>query len=130
VLIIFAIMLSACARSSPAGQPDLEGTTWVLKTYNQNHPIVGRQPTIQFEDGQVSGATGCNHYGGSYQVNGSAISIEALFWTEMACMEPEGVMEQELAYLDLLGNAQRFELVDGVLTIFAGAQQTLAFEKQ
>jgi heat shock protein HslJ len=123
-------MLSACAGISPTGQPDLEGTTWVLTAFNQNRPIEGTQPTITFEDGQVSGNAGCNSYGGSYQVKEDAISFDALFWTEMACMEPEGVMEQELAYLEVLGAAQRFELVGGVLTIFAGPQQTLTFETQ
>ena len=102
----------------------------MLITFNENLPIEGRQPTIQFEDSQVSGTTGCNSYGGSYQVKVDAISFEALFNTEMACMEPEGLMDQEQAYLELLGTAQRFELVDGVLTIFAGPQQTLAFERQ
>jgi hypothetical protein len=45
-------------------------------------------------------------------------------------MDPEGIMEQEGTYLELLGVAQRFELIDGVLTIFAGPQQSLTFERQ
>ena len=130
LITIFTIMMSACVGGSPASEPNLEDTTWLLMTYNDTRPIDGTQPTIQFEDGQVSGNAGCNSYGGSYQVKGDAISFEALFNTEMACMEPEGLMDQEQAYLELLGTAQRFELVDGVLTIFAGPQQTLAFERQ
>jgi heat shock protein HslJ len=130
IISIFAIMLSACAGSSPTSQSDLEGTTWVLTALNQNRPIEGTQPSITFEDGQVSGNASCNSYGGGYQVNGDAISFDALFNTEMYCMEPEGTMDQEQTYLELLGSAQRFELVDGVLTIFAGPQQTLTFERQ
>ncbi|MCJ7703894.1 MAG: META domain-containing protein [Anaerolineales bacterium] len=99
-------------------------------TYNDNHPIEGTQPTLQFEDGQVTGNASCNHYSGSYQINGDMISFDALFSTEMACMEPEGVMNQERIYLDLLMSADRSELSasEDVLTIFAGSHQILTFE--
>ena len=102
----------------------------MLTTYNDARPIDGALPTMEFEDGQVSGTTGCNHYSGSYQINGNAISFDALFSTEMACMDPEGVMEQERIYLELLGSADRFELSDSedVLTIYAGPHQILTFE--
>jgi len=129
-IIILAIMLSACAGNSLASESNLEGMTWLLTGYNDTHPIEGTQPTLQFEDGQVSGNASCNHYGGSYQIKGDAISFNAIFHTEMGCTDPEGVMEQERTYLELLGAAQRFDLVDGVLTIFAGPQQALTFEKQ
>jgi heat shock protein HslJ len=130
ILTICAIIMSACAEIGPADQPDLEETTWELMTYNDNHPIEGAQPTLQFEDGQVSGNASCNHYSGSYQINGDKISFDALFSTEMACMDPEGVMEQERIYLELLGSADRFELSDSedVLTIYAGPHQILTFE--
>ena len=125
---IFAIMLSACAGSSPTGQFDLEGTTWMLATFNQNRPIEDTQPTIKFEDGQVSGNAGCNSYDGNYQVKGDSISFDTLYMTEMGCMEPEGVMNQELTYLELLGAAQRFELVGGVLRIITDSEQTMTFQ--
>ena len=125
---IFAIMLSACAWSSSTGQPDLEGTTWVLTAFNQNHPIEGTQPTITIEDGQVSGNASCNLFGGSCQVKRDAISFSDLYATEMYCMDPEGIMEQERTYLEQLGVAQRFELVDGILTIFTELEQTMTFQ--
>jgi heat shock protein HslJ len=130
IIPMFAIMLSACAEGSLAGQPGLEGTSWVLTEFNDKNPIEGTQPTIHFEDAQVSGKASCNSYGGSYEVKGDAISFSALFQTEMFCADPEGVMEQERTYLELLGSAQRFEVVDGVLTLFAGPQNTLTFDRQ
>jgi len=128
IITIFAILLSACVGSSPTSKPNLEDTTWVLTAYNDNHPIEGTQPSIQFENGQVSGNASCNHYGGSYQIKGDAISFSDLFNTEMACMDPDGVMEQEQIYLDLLRSASRFELVDYLLTLFAGPNQILTFQ--
>jgi heat shock protein HslJ len=129
-ITFFMILLSSCTQSSREVQPALEGTTWILTSYNNKRPIEGTQPTIQFKDSQVSGKASCNHYGGNYQVKGNAINFDGLFNTEMACQDPEGVMEQEQTYLKLLKAAQRFELVDGSLTIFSGSQDTLTFEKQ
>jgi len=124
---ILAIVLSSCIRDNAAGQPDFGDATWVLTSYNENRPIEDTQPTLQFKEGQISGNAGCNHYGGSYHIKGDALSFTDLFNTEMACIEPEGVMEQEQIYLELLRSSERFELVDGVLTIFTSQQQTLTF---
>ena len=89
VAFIIATLLSACGGSNSIDISQLEGHTWVLTTYNDNQPISGHQPTLQFEDGQVSGTTGCNHFGGSYQIEGDSIRFEALFNTEMACLDPK-----------------------------------------
>jgi hypothetical protein len=102
----------------------------MLIAYNDSPPVVGGQPTIQFDDGVVSGTTGCNHYGGSYQIEGDAITFGDLFRTEIACSEPEGVMDQERVYFDLLASADRFTVSDGVLTIFAAGSPILTFEEQ
>jgi len=126
--MILAIQVSACVASSQAVLSELESTTWVLNTLNNNRPIDDIQLTIHFEDGQISGSAGCNSYGSSYRIKGDAISFSGLFSTEMACMEPEGIMEQERIYLELLHSATRFELVDGVLTIFVGESPSLIFE--
>ena len=75
IFYIFAVLLSACVDS----QSNLDGTSWVLITYNDILPIEGAKPTLQFDSGQVLGNTGCNHYGGDYQIKGDAISISALF---------------------------------------------------
>jgi heat shock protein HslJ len=132
ILIICSLLflLNACIRSSDVGVVDLEGRTWVLTSYTDIQPVVGHQPTLQFEDGQVSGTTGCNHYGGSYQLEGDSIRFEALFSTEMACLDPDGLMEQEQVYLGLLRAINRFEMNDLELSLFTEAGQDLVFEIQ
>ncbi len=125
VIYIVAMLLTACGGSGAADQSaSLDGTSWVLTAFNKNRPLDGREPTISFEDGQASGTTGCNSYGGGYQLKGDQLSFDAMFMTEMFC---EDVADQESVYLELLGQAERFEVVDGVLTIFCGPQQTLTF---
>ena len=108
----------------------LSGETWVLTTFNNQQPISGHQPSLQFDTGQISGNTGCNHYGGTYQIEGDSIRFEGIYSTEMACLDPEDLMEQERVYLDLLRVADQFELADGVLMFSAESNPILVFEIQ
>ena len=86
-----AIMLVACGWS---GGNSLNGTTWQLHSIGRFSPIPDSLTTISFENGQVSGRGGCNQFGGKYHINGNVITVEELYMTEMACLSPEGVMEQ------------------------------------
>jgi heat shock protein HslJ len=110
--------------------PRLSGETWVLTTINNQQPISDHQPSLQFDAGQISGNTGCNHYGGIYQIEGDSIRFEGVYSTEMACLDPEGLMDQERVYLDLLRVADQFELADNVLTFSAESNPILVFEIQ
>ena len=124
-LYIVAMLLTACGGAG-AEETSLEGTEWVLTSYNKNTPLPGSEPTLRFEGGEVSGMASCNQYGGSYDGSGGELNFGAMFMTEMWCGD-DGVMDQEAAYLELLGAAERYEIVDGVLTIFSGPQGTLTF---
>jgi heat shock protein HslJ len=127
--LLSIILLSACGGGDDSAA-QLEGTSWVMTSYLGVSPIEGTQATIVFEEGQVSGIASCNHYGGSYEVKGDTIWFGDMAVTEMYCMEPDGVMDQEAVFMRLLGVAERFEVVDGVLTIFADWEQTITFERQ
>ncbi|MGC9334802.1 MAG: META domain-containing protein [Anaerolineae bacterium] len=109
----------------PAGaQPSLEGTTWTLFSFIEPNPaedipapvplsldvLPGTEVTATFSDGQVAGSTGCNSYGGSYSLEAGSLAVGDLFQTEMACLEPEGVMEQESHYLDVLRYATQADV--------------------
>ncbi|WAI01921.1 META domain-containing protein [Methanogenium organophilum] len=102
---------------------NLGGTEWMLTGYNNGaggfvSVLTGTAVTAAFsEDGQISGTAGCNSYSGAYVVTGSAISIGPLAMTEMYCMDPEGVMAQESAYLAAVQAAASFRVGPGDLTI-------------
>ena len=76
------------------------------------------QPELTVSDGMASGTTGCNSFGGEFELNGSALAVSGLFWTEIGC-EP-GVMDQEAFILEVLMQADRLEIEGERLTIFAG----------
>jgi heat shock protein HslJ len=107
---------------------DLPQSLWILTTYNGQEPIASHQPTLQFKLGQVSGTTGCNHYSGTYHVEGDSIRFEGIFSTEMACLEPEGLMDQERIYLELLQTVDQYELEADRLRFFAESNPALIFE--
>ena len=124
VITWVVIMLVACGWT---GGDALNGTTWELYSIGKYSPIAGSKTTIQFDNGQVHGLGGCNQYGGEYQVSGNRLSFDKLYMTEMACMSPEGVMDQESTFLRFLGNAQRFEIMNGQLQILRSDGETLTF---
>jgi hypothetical protein len=48
----------------------------------------------------------------------------------MACLEPEGVMDQELMFVGFLGDAKTFRFGDGGLQIFGSDGEALTFVPQ
>jgi heat shock protein HslJ len=92
----------------------LAGTEWDVTMFNNGQEAVvgvieGSEITALFgEDGELSGSAGCNQYIGSYTVDGNTIQIGQLGSTMRFCAEPEGVMEQEQAFLAALQSAATF----------------------
>ena len=120
LFMVFTVLtVAACVTSGSA----LEENKWSLKSYGeQSNPeqvLEGTEVTVTFDsrEGQVSGSGGCNTYFASYEVKGNNLSISDLAWTEMACISPVGVMEQEQEFLSLLGDAESFQVDDTSLTI-------------
>jgi heat shock protein HslJ len=118
-----AVMLVACGGTS--GDP-LNNTSWELYSIGQYSPIPDSTLTIQFEDGQVSGNGGCNSYSGEYRVSGDKLKLEMLASTLRACVDT-AMMEQETIFMGALGEAQRFEIVDGQLLVYGSDGEALTF---
>jgi len=123
VITWIAIMLAACGGTG--GDP-LNNTSWELAAIGEQSPLAGTTITLSFEDGLAGGTSGCNSYGGAYQVNGDKIEFQEFEATLMACLDT-GVMEQETAYLGTLGEAQRFEMSEGQLQIYGSGGEALTF---
>ncbi|MFC2035082.1 DUF4382 domain-containing protein [Chloroflexota bacterium] len=117
-------------------ETSLEDTVWVLQSYgepgNLNDIITDTEITTEFlsSEGTVKGSAGCNSYFGSYEVEGGQLSIPGpIGATEMYCMEPEGVMDQEQQYLTILGAAESYKIEDDKLQINCG-EQVLIFNQK
>lgn len=125
---ILTLSLAGCCRVA-SGDP-LDGTSWELTAYRKSKPIAGTTVTATFDDGRIHGSSGCNIYSGSYRVRRDTISVSELAWTEMACLEPDGVMEQEMLVMGFLSDARTFRLDEGQLQIFQSDGEALTFVLQ
>lgn len=124
--ILLALLLSGCSLLS-GSSTSLEGE-WLLQAgTNQGAaiPIVaGSKITLKVDGTQAGGSAACNLYGGTIQIDGSAIAISALSMTEMACPEPQ--MASESAYLAALPRVTTATRNGNSLTL-AGPQVELRF---
>jgi heat shock protein HslJ len=114
-LILFDASGNESARFMMIDQT-LASSSWHVIGYNNGKGgvvsvILGSEITANFgEDGLLSGTAGCNHYTARYETEGDSIQSETAEVTEMACLEPEGVMEQERLYLAALAKADTYRI--------------------
>ena len=129
VLLLVGLVLAGCSLS-PADSSTLAGTQWVLVTLGGKAPLAGATvPSAEFTADQISGSTGCNHYFGTYEASGSDLTLGAVASTEMACLQPEGVMDQEQAFLAALASVTSYRLAGAGLELLDGAGNVvLSFE--
>jgi heat shock protein HslJ len=112
-----------------AARTSIEGIWSVVGYNNGEHAVVSVLPetelTVRFgENARVTGMAGCNRYFADYQVRDGAISIGAVGTTRMACPDPEGVMEQESAFLAALENSATLQLGADRLTLRSAGGST------
>ena len=91
---------------------------WSLLSYNNGRQAMvsilnDTEITALFEDGRLRGHSGCNRYTTTYQTDGGLVSIPPPVGTRMLCQEPEGLMDQETRYLELLPSATTYLIRDG-----------------
>lgn len=145
VIVVACIVTAGCTAgtSTPGTAAGLTGVSWSLDTYlADNGTLIPALPksevTARFDDdGKVVGSAGCNQYGSDYHLDGTVLSISPPISTKMYCSEPEGLMEQEARFLELLASAaecqienNRLEIIDAsgapVLTFMKGIPIDLA----
>lgn len=119
-LILLLVFLFGC---SPVAT-DLADTEWELTSLDGKDLIVGTAITLNFTDEYLGGQMGCNGYGGTpdsgkyHAKSDGTFTLGSPFaMTVQLCTEPEGIMEQEAAYIEALMSAMNFRIVDNRLEI-------------
>jgi heat shock protein HslJ len=118
--ILILVTLLGCSQKTD----ELVGTNWKLVSLNGKDLIEGTTITLNFADGYLYGEMDCNGYGGSHDGGQYRATDDGTFELDLPlavtlqlCNEPEGIMEQEYAYIEALGNAAYFQIVDNYLEI-------------
>lgn len=133
LVILAAFALTACGGKTADSAADLEGTKWTLLSYgtpDSPQVLVGdTEITLEFDvaGGQINGSAGCNSYFGDIEIKGDKLSVGMVGSTEMYCMEPEGVMDQEAAYTSALTLVESYQIQDEQLRITCADGQVLVF---
>jgi heat shock protein HslJ len=131
---LLSVFRSPQFPAQPEALDPLAGTVWALASYGEpgaESPVItGPQLNLAFETGgQVGGFSGCNSFGGQYEVEGQSLSFSEINSTLVACAE-EDLMAQELQYLQALLIAERFEQDGDQLKIwYDGGNGVLNFNR-
>ena len=95
-----------------------------LISLNGNDLIKGTAITLDFSETYLGGQMGCNGYGGSpdsgkyfSEGDGTFQIGDPFAVTVQLCMDPEGIMEQEAEYIEILMAASQYQIVDDRLEI-------------
>lgn len=126
-ILVAALFLSSCGLLPTGTKGGLNNTTWTLVNYNESTLIPETAMTALFENGEVSGSASCNNYFGSYKTRGEQIQIDGLGWTEMACLNPEGIMEQEQVLMSILSQADKMSIQGETLQLTTANGDSLIF---
>jgi len=134
--------LAGCCRlvvpaAGPAAEMEqeaspLEGPTWRLEQISGAEPAglagLTRAVTVQFEDGQARGFSGCNNFSGGYRLEGDRLQLGQLASTMMACPEP--AMAVENAFQAAFAGALQYTVDGDRLTLSAASGGSLSFTRE
>ena len=134
VLIFLVLFVTGVAQAQPGrelstDQRVLTGVEWQLvslgPTGAEQNIVQGTTVTLRLgDDGRAGGSTGCNSYGGSYQVRGDTISFGRIVATRRACLD-QNANQQEHRFLSALETANRFRLSSNRLTIISDRSRSV-----
>jgi heat shock protein HslJ len=125
------LMLSACSLEGTS----LDGSSWALSSYRDSTGdtvnILPRSTvTAHFQADTVTGIASCNNYNASYQANGNKISFGPVGTTRKVCNTPQGIMQQENAFLSALDSTASYKLRSNSLEMIDGRGNTLLVFKK
>lgn len=115
-----------------SGGISIEGTKWnLIEIENQKISTKGQLPYLQLDKESLgyAGFAGCNRIFGKYEKNGNSIKFGNGGMTRMACLDAER-RNIESKMTSALGRVNRYEIKNGVLTLFLGRNALLKFSAE
>jgi heat shock protein HslJ len=106
-----AVVAGSASAGSGVTASGLEGRTWVLDQQASNLEVIAPQyvVTATFDDGELSGSSGCNRYNTTYTARGSRLRVSPnISSTLMACNQDASNVES--SYIARLPTARSFSV--------------------
>lgn len=115
----------------PMSRATLENTYWKLVDVAGQPARVAdniAEPHLLLHPAQkqAGGGTGCNSFGGPYQLSGDSVRLGPLIATLRACLDPE-MNRQERSFLTALGETRTWQVTGDTLTLTGEAGQLARF---
>lgn len=131
LLAFAALAITSCRSTDTASSTALlTSGNWQLESINGKKADTAEfkngLPTANFTiDHKVAGNSGCNQYGGSYNLNDdNGINVSEVFSTKMFC---EGVTGEQ-KYLDALGKVNLAKIDKDKLVLLKDVDEVLVFK--
>lgn len=119
-ILVMLLPVAGCSLTNVPNESesvaDLTGTEWILTLLNGEALLQDTRITLSFAD-KVTGNAGCNYYEAEYTATGGTLVIPEVVRTAMDCPVPEGILEQENAYVEALYSAASYQIVEDQLEI-------------
>ncbi|HXV70300.1 MAG TPA: META domain-containing protein [Acidimicrobiia bacterium] len=104
--VVGLIAIAACTSGS---SPNITEGVWIYESYTDGGEAVPvevdvnaiRQPFLVIEDGELSGFSGCNGFGGDFEYADGVLRPGEIFSETAGCM-PETLMDSELAFQEVI----------------------------
>jgi len=115
--LLGALSCATPTSTEPAAEPDLSGR-WDVTRIAGDDVIEGSPCFLEFQtDGRVNGSGSVNHFAGSYDLAGAALSFSPLAATKRA--GPVPLMNQEQALFTALGEVAIASRIGDTLRLLA-----------
>lgn len=107
----------------PEVEKSILGREWTVQNYNNGRGAVstvlrGSSLTMTLaEDGSVTGNAGCNTFRSSYTATDTSLTLAPAAATRKMCGEPDGIMQQESAFLAALSKVASYYVEDDTLQL-------------
>ena len=92
---------------------------WTVTRIGEDEVPEGIAVTLAFDEGRISGASGCNRFMGSAELTGESLRFGQMAGTMMACSDQ--AMAVERSFHEVMGQIDHFDISDeGDLVLTAG----------
>jgi len=114
--LIAALALAGCQSAPPvAPENPLVGTAWLAWDINGQGPGYKTYATLVFNQGRISGSSGCNRFSGTVAVKADEWHASDIALTRQECA-PE-LMKEEASFIEALESARSHRVEGGLLTL-------------
>lgn len=116
LLISLITLVNGCSSANLSSNETIMGQ-WKIFAIQEVQTLNKSTVTIEFnEENKVSGSASCNNFSSQYSKDNNSLTIASVATTRKMC--PPILMTQESKMLSTLTKVRRYQLINGLLTMY------------